>query len=65
MRTQWAVSSTFQIGLEVLYAKLQSADSFGSLVQANANATKPAGAYRTNDQDVWAVRMRVNRDFYP
>ena len=65
LRTQWAVSSTFQIGLEVLYAKLQSADSSTGLIALGANGTKPAGVYTIDDQDNWAVRLRVNRDFYP
>ena len=65
LRTQWAVSSTFQIGLEVLYAHLDSAQEFLSTPQINANGTKPAGVYHSGDIDNWAVRLRVNRDFYP
>jgi hypothetical protein len=29
------------------------------------NVFKPAGTYLLTDQDIWAVRLRVNRDFYP
>jgi hypothetical protein len=66
LRTQWAVSSTFQIGLEVLYAKLDSASSAGGVIFQNAaNGAKPAGFYADGDINNWAVRLRVNRDFYP
>jgi hypothetical protein len=65
LRTQWAVSSSFQIGLEVLYANLQGLNSPTGTVFLGPNGTKPAGTYTVSDQDVWAVRLRVNRDFYP
>jgi hypothetical protein len=65
LRTQWAVSSTFQIGLEVLYANLNSASTSTGFIGLGTNSTKPATAYRVDDQDNWAVRLRVNRDFYP
>jgi Porin subfamily len=74
LRTEWAVSSTFQIGLEVLYAKLQTATPVGGeITQSGANGTKPgcqvgvlgADCYRAADQDQWAVRLRLNRNFYP
>ena len=68
LRTQWAVSSTFQIGLEVIYSKLQSAtigQPGGAFLTLPSNGTKPAASYATSDMDNWAVRFRVNRDFYP
>jgi hypothetical protein len=66
VRTQWAVSSTFQIGLEVLYANLSSATTSTGLINVAANGTsKPAAIYTISDQDIWAVRFRVHRDFYP
>jgi hypothetical protein len=65
LRTQWAVSSSFQVGLEVLYANLNSANTSTGLIGLTANGTKPAGVYRVDDQDNWSVRLRVNRDFYP
>jgi hypothetical protein len=67
LRTEWAVSSNFQIGLEVLYAKLDSASTPGNLVAAAATGAKPASGalYTVGDQDNWAVRLRINRNFYP
>jgi hypothetical protein len=64
LRTEWAVSSTFQIGLEVLYANLNSAQTNNGLIAAGGG-TKPVGTYTISDQDQWAVRLRVNRNFYP
>ena len=68
LRTQWAVSNTFQIGLEVIYSKLQSAtigQPGGAFLTLPSNGTKAAASYTTADMDNWAVRLRVNRDFYP
>jgi hypothetical protein len=66
LRTQWAVSNTFQIGLEVVYSHLNSADaSSGFVFQPQGNSSKAAGDYRAADQNIWAARFRVNRDFYP
>ncbi len=74
LRTEWAISSSFQIGLEVLYARLESAEPFGGAITQNgANGTKPGCAvgvvgsacYNATDLDNWAVRLRVNRNFYP
>jgi hypothetical protein len=65
LRTEWAVSHTFQIGLEVLYANLDSAQEPTGTVTAGGSNGKPAGTYTISDQDQWAVRLRVNRAFYP
>ena len=41
LRTEWAVSSSFQIGLEVLYSNLETATPFGgAITQSGANGTK-------------------------
>ncbi len=66
LRTDWAVSKTFQLGLEVFYGKLKTArDSSGLAFLTTATSGKPAGAYTLSDMDNWAVRFRVNRPFYP
>jgi hypothetical protein len=67
LRTQWNVTKDFYLGLEVLYANLQSASvSGGTVALAGAGlGTKPAGAYSVSDQDTWAVRFRAHKDFYP
>ncbi len=68
LRTEWAISSSFQIGLEVLYANLETAQTGTGGVNAvalGAGAAKPNVFYQLSDQDQWAVRLRVNRTFYP
>jgi Porin subfamily len=65
LRTQWAISSSFYMGLEVLYTNLQSASTWNGLVTLGAQGGKPGGLYTVEDQESWAVRLRVHRDFYP
>jgi len=63
-RTQWNVTPDFYMGLEVIYASLQTASS-GSVVPLAAFGGKPAGAYTLSNQDNWSFRFRVHKDFYP
>ena len=69
LRTDWAVSKTFQLGLEVFYGKLITAQSSTGTVLSTAVSGKPSsavvGPYTLGDMDNWAVRFRVNRPFYP
>jgi hypothetical protein len=64
-RTQWNVTKDFYMGLEVFYAKLNSASTPTGLIGLAANGSKPGGAYTVTDQDNWSFRFRVHRDFYP
>jgi hypothetical protein len=60
-RTQWNVTKDFYMGLDVMYAKLQTAPLFaGSAVVLGI-----PGATTTTDVDNWQFRFRVHRDFYP
>ncbi len=64
LRTQWAISSTFYMGLEVLYTNLNTAStSTGTIF--TGSGTKPTQTYFLDDQENWSVRFRVHRDFYP
>jgi Porin subfamily len=65
LRTQWAISSTFYMGLEVLYSNLQSASTPTGTILLAPGLGKPTQLYTIEDQDIWAVRLRVHRDFYP
>lgn len=66
-RTQWDVTKTFYLGVEVLYQKLQSAQSFNGLVPVNNTFGAPAGSAtnRVSDQSTWSVSVRAHRDFLP
>ena len=61
-RTQWNVSRDFYLGVDLMYAKLQSATfnqaggGLGSIIPVGQNVT---------DVDNWQFRFRVHRDFYP
>jgi hypothetical protein len=63
-RTQWNPVSQLDIGVDVLYSKLQLADS-GATVTLPASGARPAGTYTLSDQDVWSVMFRVQRNFWP
>ena len=63
--TEWLVTKNFLFGLEVLYGELNSASTSTGSIALAAFGTKPANNYTIADQDVWAVRFRVNRSFYP
>jgi hypothetical protein len=63
-RTQWNVTKDFYMGVDILYARLQSAN-WGQ-VGANPNtALSAVGALPISDQDQLHFRFRVHRDFYP
>jgi hypothetical protein len=65
LRTQWNVTSDFYLGLEVLYSSLNGLDTPAGTIALTANGTKPAGTYTIQDQNIWAVRFRAHKDFYP
>jgi Porin subfamily len=62
-RTQWNVTKDFYMGVDVMYAKLQSASTFNGL--NNARITSAPGVTNISDVDNWQFRFRVHRDFYP
>jgi hypothetical protein len=66
--TNWNVTKDFYLGLEVMYANLNSASTPTGLIALLTNGTKPATGntrYTVADQDIWSVRFRVHKDFYP
>ena len=65
-RTQWDVTKTFYLGVEVLYQQLQSAQSFNGLVPGgNAFGGAAAASTRIANESNWAFRIRAHRDFLP
>ena len=61
-RTQWNVTKDFYMGFDVLYSKLQSADTPNNVVPGNVAI---GNATTVSDVDNWQFRFRVHRDFYP
>jgi hypothetical protein len=68
-RTQWNVTPQFYMGVDVVYAKLQTASAgmtTGTGAAAPAAATsQPSGLRTVQDQDAWIGYFRVHYDFYP
>jgi hypothetical protein len=61
-RTQWNPVPQLDIGLEVLYSKLNTA--FKGVANVAANGSRP-GVTQVADQDVWSAMFRWQRNFYP
>jgi hypothetical protein len=72
-RTTWSPVRNLDIGVEVLYTKLnQSFGNAGSAINPvgagailPANGSRPAGTYTWDDQDVWSGTVRFQRNFWP
>jgi len=61
--TIWSPVRNLDIGVEVLYTRLdQSHSGFGLLPQSG---TREAGWYRLRDQDTWSGTVRFQRNFWP
>jgi hypothetical protein len=66
-RSQWNITKDLYVGLDVFYAKLNSAQANASnlLVTTAAVGAKPAGTYVVQDQDAWTATWRIQRDIVP
>ena len=64
-RTQWDVTKTFYLGVEVLYTQLQSAQTSTGVVPADNAITGPIGPLAVQNQSAWMVSVRAHRDFLP
>jgi hypothetical protein len=62
-RTQWNPVSQLDIGVDVLYTRIDIADS-GTVVTLPASGAQPAGTYTLSNEDVWSVMFRVQRNFW-
>jgi Porin subfamily len=61
-RTQWNPVPQLDIGLEILYSKLNTA--FKGPATVAANPSRP-GVTLIDDQEVWSAMFRWQRNFYP
>ena len=67
-RTQWDVTKTFYLGVEVLYSQLNSASTgTGSVVSPAGFASFASGGATVNESHSsnWAISIRAHRDFLP
>ncbi len=66
-RTQWDVTKTFYLGVEVLYSNLQSAKTGTGFVTGPAVTGFGFGGATVNEANssAWSVAVRAHRDFLP
>jgi hypothetical protein len=62
-RTQWNPHPDLDIGVDVLFSHLNTA--FAGTATLVANGARPGGIYAIQDQDVWTVFFRIQRNFLP
>lgn len=62
-RTIWSPVANLDIGVEVLYTKLDQ--NFVGSWLLPANGGRPAGFYTARDQDTWSGVLRFQRNFWP
>jgi hypothetical protein len=62
-RTQWNPVSQLDIGVDVLYSRLNTA--FDGATTVTTLPEKQTGLISFSDQDVWSVMFRVQRNFWP
>jgi hypothetical protein len=64
-RTQWDVTKTFYLGVEVLYSGMQSAQTPTGFVSAANAIAGPIGPVRVANESNWSATIRAHRDFLP
>jgi hypothetical protein len=71
-RTQWDVTKTFYLGVEVLYSQLNSAsiNSTGTIptgtgLFSSAVGAAPGGITNVSNESNWMISVRAHRDFLP
>jgi hypothetical protein len=62
-RTIWNPVPNLDIGLEIMYSKLNTA--YGGLAALPANNTRPPVIGVIEDQNIWSAILRVQRNFWP
>ena len=64
-RTQWDVTKTFYLGVEVLYQEMNSAKTPTGFVPGNAAIAGPIGPLTVANKSNWSMTLRAHRDFLP
>jgi len=62
-RTIWSPVANLDVGVEVLYSKIDQ-NHVGNFTLP-ANGGRGAGAYQASDADMWTGMLRVTRNFWP
>ncbi|MFL4982164.1 MAG: porin [Xanthobacteraceae bacterium] len=64
-RTQWNITSSFYVGFDVLYQKLETSFAGAGFFTAAAGQPRPTGNYELKDQDTVSVTARAHWDILP
>ena len=69
-RWQYNFTPAFYVGFDVLYQKLVTADSGGTITflgggNGGTNPANPSTVYQVTNQDQWQFRLRLHRDILP
>jgi hypothetical protein len=70
-RLQWDVTKSFYIGVEALYIKYNSAQTFNGLIPSTVGVGAPSTCGLVNNNctvanmNDWAFTMRIHKDFLP
>jgi hypothetical protein len=64
-RTIWNPVANLDVGVEVLYTKVETEWNGTAILPAFAAGARPAGLYNLDDQGVWSAMVRVQRNFWP
>jgi len=66
LRTIWNPVKNLDVGLEVMYSKLdQNMDPTLTRLNFAGSGARPNGLYVPADQDVWSGGIRIQRNFWP
>jgi hypothetical protein len=64
-RTQWNPVNQLDVGVDVLYSRLNTVDPGNTVTTTETIGAHPAGIYTLSDENVWTVMFRVQRNFWP
>jgi hypothetical protein len=64
-RTIWNPVANLDLGLEVMYTKIEGRHDAGMRYNWAGGLGRPAQTYLISDQDVWSGIFRVQRNFWP
>jgi hypothetical protein len=64
-RTQWDVTKTFYLGVEVLYQEMNSAKTPTGFVPGANLISGPVGPLTVANESNWSMTLRAHRDFLP
>jgi hypothetical protein len=64
-RTQWNVSKTFYMGVDVLYEQMQGATTGGTGSNSLGSYAVGSALNQKTDANAWSARFRIHKDFLP